>query len=100
MIKIMLPLEDFISTCYETAARIKIMSPKCDLLEFVVFAYEVALKSQPANETLASKCSWKHQNIDYFVGFINGCDVDAKLSISCTCRRIQERAGDGVLVQI
>ena len=43
------------------------------------FAYEIALKSQPANETtllnLASGC----QIIDYFIGFINSCDVDAKL---------------------
>ena len=77
--KMMLPLEDFISTCYETAARIKIMSPKCDSLEFVVFAYEIALKSPPANETTLLNLAWGHQNIDYSIGFIDSCDVDAKL---------------------
>ena len=75
----MLPLEDFISTCYGTAARIKIMSPKCDLLEFVVFAHEIALKSPPANETTLLNVAWGHQNIDYFMGFIGSRDVDAKL---------------------
>ena len=75
----MLPLEDFISTCYETAARIKIMSPKCDLLEFVVFAYEIPLKSPPANETTLLNLAWERPNNDYFIGFIDSCDVDAKL---------------------
>ena len=75
----MLPLEDFISTCYETAARIKIMSQHCDLLEFVVFAYEISLKSPPANETTLLNLAWEHQNIDYFIGLITSCDVDAKL---------------------
>ena len=42
----------------------------------------------------------ERRNIDYFVGFIDGCDVDAKLSTSLTCRRMRERDGDGVLVQI
>ena len=75
----MLPLEDFISTCYETAARIKIMGHNCDLLEFVVFAYEIALKSQLANETALLNLAWGHQNIDYFMGLMDSCDVDAKL---------------------
>ena len=74
-----MPLEDVISTCYETAARIKIMSPKCDFLEFVVFAYEIALKSQPANETTLLNLAWARQNIYYFICFIGSCDVDAKL---------------------
>ena len=39
----------------------------------------------------------ERQNIDYFAGFIDGCDVDAKLTISCTCRRIRERGGDELL---
>ena len=73
------PLEDFISTCYETAARIKIMSPNCDLLEFVVFAYEIALKTLPANATALFNLAWVHQNIDYFIGLVYSCDVDAKL---------------------
>ena len=75
----MLPLAYGIPTCYETAARIKIMSPKCDLLEFVVFAHEIALKSPPANETTLLNLAWGHQNIDYFIGLIDSCDVDAKL---------------------
>ena len=54
------------------------MSPKCDLLEFVVFAYEIALKSLPANETTLLNLAWGHQNTDYFMGLINSCDVDAK----------------------
>ena len=60
----MLPLEDFISTCYGTAARMKIMSPKCDLLKFIVFGYEITLKSPPANETTLLNLAWEHQNID------------------------------------
>ena len=54
------------------------MSQKCDLLEFVVFAYEIALKSPPAKETTLLNLDWGNQNIDYFIGFIDSCDVDAK----------------------
>ena len=75
----MLPLEDFMSTCYETAAIIKIMSQNCDLLDFVVFAYEIALKSQHANATALLNLAWVHQNIDYCIGLVYSCDVDAKL---------------------
>ena len=74
----MLPLEDFTSTYYDTAAIIKNIRPKYDLFEFVVFEYEIALKSPPANETTSSNRAWEHTNIDDFVGFIYSCDVDAK----------------------
>ena len=81
----MLPLEDFIATVYKTAARIKIMSPEYDFLYFVIFDYEMALKSPPANGTLSSNRAWERQNMYYFDGFIDSRDVEAKLTISCKC---------------
>ena len=94
----MLPLEYFTSTCYETAARIKIMSLKCDLLEFVVFAYEIALKSQPANETTLLNLAWEHQNIDYFIGFIDSCDGETKPMNLMKIRQMHEPGGDELLL--
>ena len=78
----MLPLEDFIATAYKTAARIKIMQPDYVFLWFVIFDCEKALKSQPANETPSSNRAWEYRNHDYFVGFIDSRDVEAKLTIS------------------
>ena len=78
----MLPLEDFIATTYKTAARIKIWLPDCDFLQFAIFDCKIRLKSPPANETPSSNRAWEDQNIDYFVGFIDNRDVDAKLTIS------------------
>ena len=78
----MLPLEDFIATAYKTAARIKIWLPDCDFLQFVIFVRKIALKSPPANETQSSNRAWEGQHVDYFVGFINNRDVEAKLTIS------------------
>ena len=51
----------------------------------VVFDYEMALKSPPANETLSSNRAWECRNIDYFIGFIYSHDVEAKIVISCKC---------------
>ena len=90
----MLPLEDFIATTYKTAARIKIWLPDCDFLQFVIFDYEIALKSPPASETLSSNRAWECRNLDYFVGFIDSRDVEAKLTISFKFRRMRERCGD------
>ena len=80
--KIVLPLEDFISTAYKTAARIKIIRPDCDFLWFVVFDCKITLKSQPANETPSSNRAWENRNLYYVIGFINSRDVEAKLTIS------------------
>ena len=81
----MLPLDDFIATAYKTAARINIMLPDYDFLLFVIFEYEIALKTQPANETPSSNRAWECRNLDYFVGFIDSRDVEAKLTISLKC---------------
>ncbi len=81
----MLPLDDFIATAYKTAARIKIMLPDYDFLWFVIFDREIALKSPPVNETPSSNRAWESRNLDYFVGFIDSRDVEAKSKISLTC---------------
>ena len=47
---------------------------------------------------VASDRASERKNIDYLVGFIYGCDVDAKWTISYTCRRIRERGGDDLLL--
>ena len=78
----MLPLEDFIATAHKTAARIKIIRPVFIFLMFVVFDCKIALKSPPANETPSSNRAWEVRNLDYFVGFIDSRDVEAKLTIS------------------
>ena len=84
----MLPLEDFSATDYKTAARINIIHPNYVFVWFAVFDFEIALKSQRANETPSSNRAWEPQNMYYSVGFVNNCDVDAKLTISCKCFRI------------
>ena len=81
----MLPLDDFFATAYKTAARIKIMRPVCDFLKFVVFDSKTQLKLPPANKTPSSNRAWEGRNLDYFVGFIDSRDVEAKLTISCKC---------------
>ena len=43
---------------------------------------------------VASNRASERQNMNYSVGFIDGCNVDTKWTISCTCRRIRERGGD------
>ena len=49
---------------------------------FVIFDCEIALKSPPVNETPSSNRAWECRNLDYFVGFIDSRDVEAKLTIS------------------
>ena len=61
---------------------------------FVVFDCEIALKSQPANETPSSSRAWDGRNLDYFVGFIDSRDVEAELTISYKFGRMRERGGD------
>ena len=67
---------------------------------WTVFLANISSRALLAIVVVASDRTSERRNIDYFVGFIDGCDVDAKLSISWTCRRVRERDGDGVLVQI
>ena len=74
----MLPLEDFLATVYKTAAEIKIIHPKFDVVRFAIFDYEIALKSSLANEPPSQARASKRQNIDYFIHFIGTCDVDAE----------------------
>ena len=81
----MLPLEDFIVTHYKTAARIDIIRPKTDFMQSADFVKKISLESSPANETPSSDCARKHQNLDYFIGFIDSGDVEAKLTISLKC---------------
>ena len=78
----MLPLDDCIATVYKTAARIKIMRPEYDLLKFLIFDCEMALKSQPASETPSPNRAWDPRNINDFFGFISSRDEEAKLMIS------------------
>ena len=79
----MLALEDFMTTLYKAATRIKKMSTKRDFMYFVSFAYEIALKLQPPNDTSSSNHAREHQNIQDFVGFIYSRDVQGKSSFSC-----------------
>ena len=81
----MLPLEYFTEMAYKTAARITIIRPDSVFLQLVIFDCETALKSPPANETPSSNRAWECRNLDYFVGFIDGRDVEAKLTISLKC---------------
>ena len=86
----MLPLGDVIAIAYKTAARIEIMLPDYEFEYFDMFDYEIVLKSQPANETPWSHRVRECRNDDYFVGFIDSCNVEAKLTISCKCWRMRE----------
>ena len=62
------------------------------------FVDKTSFKSPLANESLASKCSWKQQNIDYFVGFINSCDGETKLMNLMKIRQMHELGGDELLL--
>ena len=64
----------------------------------VCFVDKTSFKSPPANETMASKCSWKHQNIDYFVGFIDSCDGETKPINLMKIRQMHEPGGDELLL--
>ena len=68
-----------------------------DIVMFVCFLNKTCFKSPPANETLASKCSWKLQNIDYFVGFIDSCDGETKPMNLMKIRQMHEPGGDELL---
>ena len=65
-----------------------------------IFLTNISSRAPRAIVVVVSDRASERQNIDYFAGFIDGCDVDAKLTISCTCRRIRERGGDELLLQI
>ena len=43
---------------------------------------KTSLESSPANETPSSYCARERQDLDYFTGFIDSCDVDGTLAIS------------------
>ena len=69
-----------------------------EILKFVCFVDKTSFKSPPANETLASKCSWKHENIDYFVGFIDSCDGETKPINLMKIPQMHEPGGDELLL--
>ena len=94
----MLPLEDLIDTVYKTASRIKKIASGHEIMMFVCFVDKASFKSPPANETLASKCSWKRQNIDYFIGFIDSCDGETKPMNLMKIRQMHELGGDELLL--
>ena len=62
-----------------------------------IFLTNISSRAPRAIVVVVSDRASERQNIDYFASFIDGCDVDAKLTISCTCRRIRERGGDELL---
>ena len=67
------------------------------MFKFVCFAYKISFETPPANETLSSKCPWKHQNIYYFLCFIDGCYGETKLMIFKKIRQMHELGGDELL---
>ena len=58
------------------------MCPDTDSMQSVDFDKQVSLESPPANEAPSRICACEHKNIEYFIGFIDSCNVDATLMIS------------------
>ena len=84
--------------CLQNSLENKKIAFGHEIMMFVFFVNKTSFKSPPANETLASKCSWKHQNIDYFVGFIDSCDGETKLMNLMKIRQMHEPGGDELLL--
>ena len=82
LIKVALPLEDFIVTYYKTAARITIILLNTYFLQSADFVEKLSLESSPASKTPSSYCPYEHQNLHHFTGFINNCDVDGTSTFS------------------
>ena len=58
------------------------MLPNTDVLQSLDFVEKISLESSPVNETPSSHCARGHQNLDYFIVFIDSCDVDGTSAIA------------------